>query len=186
MSGKDLMLQHPFNRLLLLHSIQMKHMLKGTLNEDIEFYQDVLVNGIEDEYESVYDEVSSNSASIPKEVTKEVREIIYMFEVINHSLAINYRSNLQFAFTNSYIYSFNGFDERNSEERAHFIYLRFYMSYYDFKIPLKDANYLSLEDYRMMLETFQKYKHQSELTYDQLRDVCLSYQDINFPGIIAQ
>lgn len=186
MSGKDLMLQHPFNRLLLLHSLQMKHILNQTLKEDIKFYQDVLINGIESEYNSIYDEISTEDATISVAVTDEVCEIIRMFEAIHHALENNCHSIQHLGFIDDYIYSFNGFNGKNPEERAHFIYLRFYMEYHPCTLPIKDTNFLSLKQYRMMLDRYKPYKTSKELTIEQLEDICFTYSDINFPGIAVR
>lgn len=186
MSGKDLMLQHPFNRLLLLHSLQMKHILNQTLKEDVKFYQDVLINGIESEYNSIYDEISTNDATISIAVTDEVRDIIRMFEMIHHTLESHSHTIQQHGFMDDYIYSFNGFNGKNLDERAHFIYLRFLMNYHPFTLPIKDTNFLSLAQYRVMLGKYERYKHLKEMTIDQLEDICFTYSDINFPGIAVR
>lgn len=186
MSGKDLMLQHPFNRLLLLHSLQMKHILNQTLKEDIKFYQDVLINGIESEYNSIYDEISTNDAAISVEVTDEVCEIIRMFEAIHFALENNCHAIQRLGFIDDYIYSFNGFNGKIPDERQHFIYLRFYMEHHPCTLPIKDTNFLSLEQYRMMLDRYKPFKTSKELTIDQLEHICFTYSDINFPGIAVR
>lgn len=170
MSGKDYMLEQPFNRLLLLYTLQVKHMVNQTNSDDIRFYQDVLINGIEDEYDKVYDEIADNKNSISKEIAQEVKEIINMYAVIQRSV-YDYDFPNKLEFLAQHNIHFNGFSP-TGQELEHYIYLSFYKAHYPLNIPISTEYVLDLSDYQEMLERFNPLKQKIKLSPEELEFIC--------------
>lgn len=184
MYGNHVMLQQPFNRLILLQLLEIRDALCRPSTQNTRFYQDILINGIEAEYPFLYEEIAVNEETIPKSVSDEVQRIVKMFEVIQRSLNTLDDQSLKTLSKYHYL-SFNGFKSA-SPEHKHFIYLNFrnrYQSEQALKLSSEDA--LTLHDYRKMLQHFKPYKHLSLLTYEQLQHVCVhrhGIQEFSYHG----
>lgn len=170
--GSPLMLQQPFNRLILLQLLHIRDALCRSNTQDTGFYKDILINGIEDEYLYLYDEIAVNDATISKEIAQEVKDIIHMFQIVQDSVA-SLDETSKDKLSTSHFLSFNGF-KPTPPEHKHFIYMKFFIKYYldkAFIISPKDS--LQLNEYREMLHRFKPFKQQSQLTYEQLQQVCV-------------
>lgn len=177
MYGNQIMLQQPFNRLILLQLLHIRDALCRPGTQDTRFYQDILINGIEAGYPFLYEEIAVNEETIPASVSDEVQNIIKMFKVIQASIS-SLDNQSQKMLSKDYHVSFNGF-KSTFPEHKHFIYLKFYNTHMSEQgVTLGSEDSLDIYGYRRMLNHFKYYRHEPLLTYEQLQHVCVPRQRI--------
>ena len=122
-------------------------------SKEYQMFMDIIANGIESRYPSIFEYIGLNGGSVSKDVSDEVDNILEMYQTIQRS--VNYFSEVEKrSFLSRNNINFSGFGSHVSE-RKHLIYYHFLKRYNQKEIPEEtDRIIRSLEDYRGMYQMY--------------------------------
>lgn len=173
------MLKNVFNRFVLLQLFKISHEVSGDKIQDMKFYKDIIINGIEEEYHRLFEGMAMNDSTIPGDVSQEVKAIIQMFQHIESSIHIMDDSDQDYLRTHYHV-TFQHFQAQNELEQKHFIYFQFYNEHYvKNRIQAIGDKDIGLLEYRRMLATYKLLHSKQTLSKHDIQTICYKKENVN-------
>ncbi|KKK34729.1 hypothetical protein WN59_06785 [Salinicoccus sediminis] len=162
-------------RLLMFNQYKIMSLLgRNDEGDSYDYYQDIIVNGIEKKYPVLLESISFGGAGVPIKVSEDVELILEIFCKIQGSIR-KLDDEIQRDIKKEYHIYFDGFDAGNNIEQPYYTYYEFLNKYKEGKLPQKGngESGLTLHHYNQMMNSYMKHGSDETLDEDKIRSICI-------------
>lgn|GEM_PF-5467727 len=162
-------------RLLMFNQYKIMSLLSSNDEEDsYDYYQDIIVNGIEKKYPALLESISFGGEGVPIRVSEDVERILEIFCKIQGSIR-KLDARIQREIKKEYHVYFDGFNACNDIEQPYYTYYEFLQKYKEVKLPQKGNGQsgLTLHHYNQMMNSYTKHSSDEILDEAKIRSICI-------------